>query len=672
MHYLKNTVVWLVAIVCIVPGVLQGQSNLFPDFEKIKNKAIDNLKAFPNQDTSRARALVRIIKTASFLKQMKELKPYADEALELSRKTGYTKGLAECYRFMGSYYKSSLDTRNAHIYFDSVILVTQPTTNNVLQELRAQAMRWKGMIYYDQENYYESLNYLFEALKYYEEQNNDISIYIYSSVSIIYVRLNNLDQAAYYAKRNAALAEKKFNHIYQAQAYLTLVDISVQKGEFHLATYYLDKIKPFMPDSVETIINFAYYELRGLISYQEQHYDTAFAYYKEAYKYATGSGHTISTNTALYYLTTIALKLGKTDLAKQYATENLAVAEKINAKGGKIKALVNLSDYYHQTGNNNKAFDYLQQAAMLKDSLLSETNVKQANTLAAIYETDKKQKEISRLQSEKQTQEASVRSKSTLNMIFIATIIGLLVFGYLAYRTIKSEQQVANQQQEIQQQRISELEKDRQLVTVNAMLKGQEEERSRIAKDLHDGLGGMLSGVKLSFMNMKQNMVLPAENLRAFNRSLTMLDNTIAELRKVAHNLMPETLVRFGLEESLKDFCQSIQATSNIDIIYQQFGEERRLGAQAEITVYRVVQELVNNALKHADATRIIVQLTKSPTTTSITVEDNGKGFNADELGIKKGAGFSNIKYRVNYFKGTLDVCSQPGNGTSINIELMA
>lgn len=673
MHHCKNIAVCLLALLWVLPSFTQGsQSNLFPDFEKIKGKALDNLKNFPNQDTARARALVRIIKTASFLKQMQQVKPYCDEGLALSRKTGYTRGMAECYRFLGSYYKSSLDTRRAHIYFDSTILATQNESSNAMRELRAQAFRWKGMIYYDQENYYEALNNLFEALKYYETDPGAITIYLYSSLTIIYSRLNNYDQAAFYAKKNLALAEKSFPFIFQAQAYLTLTDIAIQKGEFHLATYYLDKIKPHMPDSTEMMMNFSYYECRGLISYQQQQYEGAFAFYKEAYGYAVQSHHSINMNTALYFLTTIALKQGKLDIAKKYAEESAALAEKINSKGGKIDAYASLSDYYHQAGNSNKAYEFLQKAVVLKDSLLSETNIKQANTLAAIYEADKRQKEIFRLQNEKQAQDASVRSKSTLNMIFIATIIGLLVFGYLAYRTIKSEQQVANQQQEIQQQRISELEKDRQLLTVNAMLKGQEEERSRIAKDLHDGLGGMLSGVKLSFINMKENLLLPPENLRGFERSISMLDNTIAELRKVAHNLMPETLVRFGLEESLKDFCQSIQASSGIEVIYQQLGEERRLTAQGEITVYRVVQELVNNALKHAEAKRIIVQLCKGPTKTNITVEDNGKGFDADTPGIKKGAGFSNIKYRVNYFKGTLDINSQPGNGTSVNIELMA
>ena len=171
---------------------------------------------------------------------------------------------------------------------------------------------------------------------------------------------------------------------------------------------------------------------------------------------------------------------------------------------------------------------------------------------------------------------------------------------------------------------------------------------------------------------MKENMVLPAEDLEGFERSIMMLDNTISELRKVAHNLMPETLVRFGLDEALKDFCNSIQTSAGIEVVYQQFGEDRKLSSQAEITVYRIIQELVNNALKYSEGKQILVQLTKNHIKTNITVEDNGKGFDVNILAQKKGAGFSNIKSRVNYFKGTLDINSQPGNGTSVNIELIA
>lgn len=202
------------------------------------------------------------------------------------------------------------------------------------------------------------------------------------------------------------------------------------------------------------------------------------------------------------------------------------------------------------------------------------------------------------------------------------------------------------------------------------MLKGQEEERSRIAKDLHDGLGGLLSGTKLSFINMKENLILTPENAEQFDKSLSMLDTTIVDLRKVAQNLMPEALVKFGLNEALRDFCNSIQSSSKITVNCQKIGVNRKLNNTAEVFVYRIIQELTNNAVKHSKATEIIVQLALSETKTSITVEDNGIGYENTNLQNKNGSGLDNIEYRVQYLNGTIDTETGLNKGTSVNIEL--
>jgi two-component system NarL family sensor kinase len=228
------------------------------------------------------------------------------------------------------------------------------------------------------------------------------------------------------------------------------------------------------------------------------------------------------------------------------------------------------------------------------------------------------------------------------------------------------------QQQLIQQQKITHLEKEKQLMAVEAMLKGQEKERTRLAKDLHDGLGGMLSGVKISFSNMKENMIMDSANLLVFEKSITQLDNTIEELRKVSHNLMPEALVKYGLKSAVKDFCESMQSSGNAKIICEQLGAERELGNMADVNVYRIVQELVNNAVKHASPGQILVQLTKTPNKVLITVEDNGKGFDLDSGEKYSGIGFTNIRYRVNYLNGIIEINSKPGEGTTVNIELTA
>jgi signal transduction histidine kinase len=151
-----------------------------------------------------------------------------------------------------------------------------------------------------------------------------------------------------------------------------------------------------------------------------------------------------------------------------------------------------------------------------------------------------------------------------------------------------------------------------------------------------------------------------------------MLDNTIGDLRKVAQNLLPEALVKFGLGEAVRDFCDSIKSSTNIEIVCQQFGVKRELDSTLEVFIFRIIQELVNNAVKHAHASRIIVQLNMDTNNIGITVEDNGTGFNKAILSTTQGSGMSNINYRVQYFNGTVDIVTSPGNGTSVNIDLKA
>ena len=206
-------------------------------------------------------------------------------------------------------------------------------------------------------------------------------------------------------------------------------------------------------------------------------------------------------------------------------------------------------------------------------------------------------------------------------------------------------------------------------MAVDSMLKGQEEERSRLAKDLHDGLGGLLSGVKFSLSNMKDNLIVTPDNMAVFERSLDMIDTSIKELRRVAHNMMPEMLVKFGLDEALKEYCNSINATKLLTVKYQSFGMKDRLENSSEIIIYRIVQELLNNVLKHAAASEVLVQLIREENRLNVLVEDNGKGFDTTLLENNKGAGWTNIRSRVDYLKGQLDIHSETGKGTSVTIE---
>lgn len=672
----------LATLLSIINADAQGNNNSNPahgfqqriagTFEERKEKAIANLKHFTKQDTARVNALTMIFTEATFLKQKQEVSPYREEALALSRKLNYSDGLAQCYSSTGGFYKSASDYEHALVYYDSTLMILGPPDTEKRRELYARTYQQKGMIYHSQENYYMALDHFFESLRH--TDSTDIERYsrMYDFITDIYVILNNLEKAEEYAEKNMNLVDRDPYNFTHASVYFSYINVCFAKNDLLKAATYIDKMTSQIPDPKEVQINFGYYMKKGKLSSLQQKYDSALLYYQQAHKYALIGGHRNSISTALGCLAGTTLRLGNNEAAKDYAIQNLSYAEGTNAKTIRVDALLNLSTYYNKAGNSKKAYELLEQAMLIKDSLLSETNVRQINTLTAIYESDKQQQQITKLQNDTKIQAATVKQTATLNKVFIASIIVLLILGYLGYMNFKKGQQLAKQQQALQKQKIIELEKDKQLLTIDAMLKGQEEERSRIAKELHDGLGSMLSGTKLSFMNVKENLLLSPEQSMLFEKSLSMLDNTIGDLRKIAQNLMPEALVKFGLHEALRDFCDSIQSSSGVKVLYQQVGEKRKLGNTAEVFIYRIIQELVNNATRHADANQIMVQLSMSQNKTGIAVEDDGKGFDKRNLIQTKGAGMANINYRVKYFNGVSDIVTAPGSGTSVNIELMA
>jgi two-component system, NarL family, sensor kinase len=663
--------------IMILPGIyLHAQDNtgtsFASGFKERKEKALAELKNFTRPDTARVNALIKVLNTAVFLKEREEVLIYLPETLALSRKLKYAKGLASCYLQTAAYYKSASDYSQSLMYYDSALYIADNMRDQNLTALKVRALEQKGTIYYIQENYYTALDYYLETLKYDTAISEKIKSRIYTFITGIYISLNSLEKASEYSQKNIKLVEHDSGIMARNSVYFSYIDICLLKNDLKTATLYLDKMSPVIPDPEEVQVNFGYYLKRGRVAYLEQKYSEAYAFFQETYKYAEEGGHSNSRSVSLYFLANTALKLGYYEAAKNYALQNVALTQKITSKSKRIDALTTLSDYYARTNNKEKSYELLQQAMQLKDSLMNETNIKQLNALGSIYESEKQRKEIALLQHDKQKQAADVKQQATLNKIFVGSIILLLILGYLGYTNFRKGQQLAKNQQTLQKQKIIELEKDKQLLSIDAMLKGQEEERSRIAKDLHDGLGGLLSGTKLSFMNVKETLVLSPENGVLFDKSLSMLDNTIGDLRKVAQNLMPEALVKFGLHEAVRDFCDSIQSSAGIKVLYQELGEKRKLDNTAEVFAYRIIQELVNNAVKHADASQVLVQLTINKDRIRITVEDDGKGFDKQKIRHTKGAGMANINYRVQYFNGAIDTVTSPGNGTSVNIELIA
>ena len=342
--------------------------------------------------------------------------------------------------------------------------------------------------------------------------------------------------------------------------------------------------------------------------------------------------------------------------AKQAYAASLTYARQLNYQEYIIENNLSLSRITKFLGNYPEALQYFTTYNHIKDSVLTSKKLVEVMQLQADHEIAKKNMEIER--------------KSTNNKILIGLFTGLCIISILGYNIFKNRQLVAKQNEELHAQKITKLEKDKQLLAVDAMLKGQEDERNRIAKDLHDGLGGMLSGVKISFNNLKEKIGLQPENSLQFDNSINKLDETISELRKISYNLMPEALLKFGLSDALNDFCTSTMQATQINIAFESLGTSRELDSTAKIYIYRIVQELINNSVKHGKPTNILVQITTTPSKILLTVEDNGIGMEANKMASSKGIGITNIKHRINYFKGNLTFENNVPQGTVVNIEL--
>lgn len=355
--------------------------------------------------------------------------------------------------------------------------------------------------------------------------------------------------------------------------------------------------------------------------------------------------------------------LQKYQTALQNYFVGLQLAKQYNSSRWVYNYYTGIAETYEKLGNFKAANYYNKLYSQVHDSLVSTENFAASEIIRNKYEKEKNENTILRL--------SHLNNKKTwLNRILAGIILFTTLLVLLGYTNIRHKTKIRAQREELQRQRISEFDKDKQLAVTVALLRGQEEERSRLARDLHDGLGVLLSGTKLSFTNLGDSLQLTNEQKIRFSKSIALLDNTIKELRKIAQNMMPEALISLGFAEAVNDLCDAISVSTGKQIIYLKYGQPAVTEQTRDIICFRIVQELINNAVRHANADKILVQISFSSQKLTITVEDNGNGFTKELDNKKEGSGLANIRQRVQYLNGTIDIQSEHAIGTSVHVEI--
>jgi two-component system, NarL family, sensor kinase len=549
----------------------------------------------------------------SFEHSLKTFRPEAEKD-----NYGFTTG--NVYISLGLSYSMINDWENAQLNYQKAIM-----ENEKAKDSSGTALAYLDMAYIfsDVNDWVNASIVLKRSTNYLNENSKkNYQIGIYSSLAEAYSRLNRLDESKIYLRKSDSLL-----HLFSDAGSKTFYFIA--KGEYLLSA------KKY-PDALAATLS--------SIAYARQWGDSAFVA-----KAMENMGRTY-------------MALGKYDEAASWLIWSNDIEVKYDYMPQRKTTLKQMFQLFKNNNQAQKALAVANELFTISDSLAIVQNNNRRIIMDAVFESENKEKKITVLEQEKELQQLRLRQKNTFNYILMASVTTLMIISLLSYRNYK-------QKQKLQQLRINELETEKQLTATEAVLKGEEQERTRLAKDLHDGLGGLLSGVKFSLSNMKDKLLITPDNMAVFERSLDMIDTSIKELRRVAHNMMPEILTKFGLDEAVKEYCNTINATKLLRVKYQSLGMDSRLNNSTEIIVYRIVQELLNNIMKHAAATEVFVQLIRDHDRLNIVLEDNGKGFEIASLENSKGAGWVNIRSRVEYLKGRLDIHSVAGKGTLVNIE---
>jgi two-component system, NarL family, sensor kinase len=448
-------------------------------------------------------------------------------------------------------------------------------------------------------------------------------------------------------------------NIYTAENFVGLL-------KYDSAKIYLDKAKMLLAGSPNSNLNLPYYYAKGVYFDGIKEYAAAIASFNKGILLGKDGPRSVqySVNRLLDGKFKALYKNG--DYANTIATIQNLIKSPLVFDHDKKSLYQYLYRCYSKTGNSKEAFFWAEKYIVLKDSLQKKDVALSVAELEKKYTTVENEKMIAQLEYENDKSQLNARNNRLIILFlsFVALLLlGLAILGFLLN---KKSKKLSAQKELSYQQQLNEIKHHQQLDVTKALLQGEERERKRLAGDLHDGLGGMLAGVKINLSRILKgnSQLILADDLP---KVINQLDNSVNELRRIAKNMMPETLMNSGLEVALKDLCESL-LSDKTKLDFQALHIQTDIPQEIQVTIYRIVQELLANAIRHADARNILVQCSQNQKRFYITVEDNGQGFDKDIVG-ENGIGLMNVKNRVNFLEGQFEIHSSIGDGTTINIE---
>ena len=476
--------------------------------------------------------------------------------------------------------------------------------------------------YLELKRYRDCIAFGKESLVLIPEKFQYIAPYITNNMAASYGAMKKLDSARYYVMKGLPIAEARKDYNLMANAYFILGSSYSESGEFALAIEQFQKAKP--------------------------------------YREKLGNPFFIVSD--LYVLSDLYYKKGDYANGIQNGLEALALAEKNNLTLKFEGIYQGLARNYEAAGDYKNSSKYYGLLAASKDSVYKHANTEALANMQTKYETEKKEQQITLLDSENRLKEATIARNYFLIGGLIALML-LTVLGFYLWRYRDQQKQKAILQE--QKERLREAQ-------LGAVIDSQEKERKRFASDLHDGMGQLISALQLNINAIRNNRT-PETRDNLFENSENILSDIHTEIRNIAFNLMPPVLIKEGLLSGLGELARRINKSGALKVSLVQHDIPQRFNEVCEISLYRVLQELMGNILKHSKATQITISFTGFDDEIIITVEDDGDGYNLNKFYHSEGNGWRNVNSRLNLIKASIefDVVEGRKNNTIIIITPM-
>ncbi|MFN8283578.1 MAG: sensor histidine kinase [Chitinophagales bacterium] len=576
------------------------------------------------------------------------------EAIKIGEKNNLYKQLTALYNDLGTFYDIN-GMADSSLYFLNKTIQLATQQNN--QEKIGLAYKNIGILYYDVANYKESLKNLITSVKINEKINNmqgiaDAKIWIgvvhEYGLKKYRIALNYyFDALSSYKKLNA---EDRISYCYN--------NLGNTYNKMQLpdsALYFMNLSLQIKIKNKDTLAIGSAYNNIGTVLYDIKQYDKSLEYYFNSLQLREKMNDLNGIASCYINIGNVYIQKNELSKAEEYHKKAYHLSRKIVYNDGVLAALEGLAETYGKQNNYNAAFQTQKEYGNLKDSIFDLTSSEQMAEMQTKYETEKKENEIKQ-------QQLKIRQRNTLLIaLFIIFLLSIFAF-YMIYNRYKLKQQTKLQQELFnEQQKRSE-----------AILEAEEIERQRIARDLHDGVGQLLSATKLNFNAITNNLSLENKQTEEkLYKSISMIDDSIKEIRNISHNMMPATLQHYGIIKAIEEFTDRMNQSGKSNITFEHHDvNESQLNNTFQLMLYRITQEIINNTLKYAEAQSVNIQLIGDENELILTIEDNGIGFDVQKAMEKDGIGLKNIQLRVEYLKGNLNIDSTIGKGTTTIIEI--